>query len=304
MHDHGHSHNGDKRLVGAVLVNVLLTIAQIVGGILSGSLSLVADALHNLSDAGALVIALVARRIGRRPADRQRTFGYRRAEIIGALFNLTTLVLIGLYLIYEAASRFFAPQAVEGWIVVWVAGIALVVDIATAALTYTLSKDSLNIRAAFVHNVSDALASVAVIIAGTLILLYEWYWTDLAATVLISIYVLYHGISMMRSTVHILMEGTPRDLELSEVAAALTELPGVVDVHHLHAWQLDENHRALEAHIVVASTAASGVQLKRAARAVLMERFRIGHCTLELEQPGDADFCASDASLSRCFEGA
>ena len=301
MHDHSHDH-GDKRLAGAVLVNVLLTIAQIVGGVLSGSLSLVADALHNLSDAGALLIALLARRIGRRPADRERTFGYRRAEVIGALFNLTTLVIVGLYLIYEAVSRFFAPQEVEGWIVVWVAGIALVVDVATAVLTYTMSKDSLNVRAAFVHNVSDALASVAVIFAGTLILLYEWYWTDLVATVLISIYVLYQGVSMMRSTVHILMEGTPPGLELSEVAAALTEQEGVIEVHHLHAWQLDENHRALEAHLVVEADLSSAAQLKRAARALLMERFSIGHSTLELEHPGEAEFCSTHSSVPSCFE--
>ena len=119
MHDHGHghAHGGDKRLMGAVVVNVLLTVAQVVGGVLSGSLSLIADALHNLNDAAALGIALVARRISRRPADSKRTFGYRRAEVIGALINLTTLILVGLYLIYEAGSRYFNPQPIEGWIV-------------------------------------------------------------------------------------------------------------------------------------------------------------------------------------------
>ena len=178
-------------MVGAVLVNVLLTFAQVVGGILSGSLSLVADALHNLNDAASLGIALVARRIARRPADSRRTFGYRRAEVIGAIINLTTLIIVGLYLIYEAVSRYFDPRPIEGWVVVWVAGIALAVDIVTALLTFKLSKGNLNIRAAFIHNVSDALASVAVIVAGTLILLYDWYWADLAATVLISGYVLY-----------------------------------------------------------------------------------------------------------------
>ena len=251
MHDHGHAHGGDKRLVGAVLVNVLLTVAQVVGGVLSGSLSLVADALHNLNDAASLGIALVARRIARRPADSRRTFGYRRAEVIGALINLTTLIIVGLYLIYEAVSRYFDPRPIEGWVVVWVAGIALGVDIVTAVLTFRLSKGNLNIRAAFVHNVSDALASVAVIVAGTLILLYDWYWADLAATVLISGYVLYQGVTMMRATVRILLEGVPSDIRLEDVASALAALPGVDEVHHLHVWQLDENHRALEAHLVV-----------------------------------------------------
>jgi len=288
--------------LGAVVVNVLLTVAQVVGGILSGSLSLVADALHNLNDAGALGIALVARRIARRPADNRRTFGYRRAEVIGALINLTTLILVGLYLIYEAVSRYFDPQPIEGWVVVWVAGFALVIDIATAVLTFKLSKGSLNIRAAFVHNVSDALASVAVIVAGTLILLYGWNWTDLVATVLISAYVLYQGVSMMRSTAHILMEGVPPDVMLTDVSSALAGLSGVENVHHLHVWQLDESHRALEAHLVVQDGIRDGAQLKCSARQLLMDRFGIGHSALELEVSGEVERCVNHESLPRCFE--
>lgn len=302
MHDHGHAHGGDRRLVWAVVVNVLLTVAQVIGGVLSGSLSLVADALHNLNDAASLGVALVARRIARRPADVKRTFGYRRAEVIGALINLTTLIIVGLYLIYEAATRYFNPQPIEGWIVVWVASIALVIDIATAVLTYRLSKDSLNVRAAFVHNVSDALASVAVIVAGTLILLYDWYWADLVATVMIAAYVLYQGVTMMRDTVRILLEGVPPDIRLEEVAAALAEIPGVQGVHHLHVWQLDEKHRALEAHIVVQESATDAEALKTAARKALMERFRVGHTTLELELPGEQESCGNDESLPDCFE--
>ena len=302
MHAHGHAHGGDKRLVGAVLVNVLLTVAQVVGGVLSGSLSLVADALHNLNDAASLGVALVARRIARRPADTKRTFGYRRAEVIGALINLTTLIIVGLYLIYEAAARHFTPQPIEGWVVVWVAAIALIIDVATAVLTYRLSKGSLNVRAAFVHNVSDALASVAVIVAGTLILLYDWYWADLAATVLIAAYVLYQGITMMRDTVRILLEGVPPDIRLEEVATALEAIPGVHGIHHLHVWQLDETHRALEAHVVVQDSATDTRQLKTVVRQTLMGRFRIGHSTLELELPGEEGSCGNHDFLSDCFE--
>lgn len=302
MHDHGHAHGGDKRLVGAVAVNVLLTVAQVVGGLLSGSLSLIADALHNLSDAAALGIALVARRIARRPADSRRTFGYRRAEVIGALINLTTLIIVGLYLIYEAGSRFFDPQPIEGWIVVWVAGIALVVDIATAVLTFSLSKGNMNVRAAFVHNVSDALASVAVIVAGTLILLYDWYWADMLATLLIAGYVIYQGIAMMRGAVRILLDSVPPDVDLGDVHSALKAVPGVHGVHHLHVRQLDEEHRALEAHLVLAGVASEGLHVKRAVRDVLMERFRIAHSTLELEFHGGQESCGHHESMPDCFE--
>ena len=185
---HEHNHNteaiGDKRLMVAIGVNTALTLGQIVGGILSGSLSLIADALHNLSDAASLVIALIARKIGRGPPYAFKTFGYRRSETIAALINLVTLIIVGLYLIYEAIGRLFSPQPIEGWTVVVVAGIALVVDIVTAFLTYTMSKNSMNIKAAFLHNVSDALASVGVVIAGTLILLYGWYWADTVLTLI------------------------------------------------------------------------------------------------------------------------
>lgn len=300
VHNHDHAHGGDRLLVGAVFINVLLTVVQIVGGLAAGSLSLVADALHNLSDAASLGIALVARRIARKPADRERTFGYRRAEIIGALINLTTLIIVGLYLIYEALARAFDPRLVEGWIVIWIAAVALVIDVVTAVITFRLSKGNLNLRAAFIHNVSDALASVAVIASGALILIYDWYWTDLVATVLISIYVLYQGITMMRTSISILMEGTPHDVQLPEVTAALAELPGVHSVHHLHVWQLDEHHRALEAHFVVVEEFRESSQLKRSARELLMQRFRIGHSTFELEFVGEE--CSSHDFFDGCLK--
>ena len=166
---HSHQHDtenlGDGKLMAAVVINVLLTVAQVIGGIISGSLSLIADALHNLSDAASLGIAIIARKIGRRPADELKTFGYKRAEVIAALINLTTLIIIGVYLIYEALWRLAEPQEIAGWLVVIVASIALVVDVVTALLTYAQSKNSMNIKAAFLHNLSDALASLAEVAA-------------------------------------------------------------------------------------------------------------------------------------------
>lgn len=288
-HGHHHHHHdttdmGEKRLMVAVAVNLLLTLAQVVGGIVSGSLSLVADALHNLSDAASLGIALFARRIGRKPADHVKTFGYQRAEVIAALINLVSLVLIGLYLVYEAISRFFSPEPIAGWIVVWVAGIALVIDAITAMLTYAQSKHSMNIRAAFLHNLTDALASVAVIIAGTLILLYGWIWIDAALTLLIAGYVLWQGVIMLPKTIHLLMEGTPDGIEIEQVVAAMQSVPDVEGVHHVHIWQLDEHRNALEAHVVARShTLAEAEAVKAAIKTLLQEQFSIGHSTLELE---------------------
>ena len=196
LKDHQHHHRkpeSDRGLLVAVGINVLLTFAQIMGGIISGSLSLIADALHNLSDAASLGIALFARKISRKPADEFKTFGYQRAEVIAALINLTLLITISLYLIYEAIWRIVEPQAITGWIMVLVAGIALIVDTITALITYKMSKSSINMKAAFLHNLADALASIGVILAGSFILLYEWYWVDTLVTFFIAGFVLWQG---------------------------------------------------------------------------------------------------------------
>ena len=285
---HGHTHfeeSGDTPLLVAIAINLILTIAQVVGGIFSGSLSLIADALHNFSDAGALVIAYGARRIGRLPADGARTFGYKRAETIGALINLTTLIVLGLYLVYEAVERFIDPQPVAGWTVVVVAGIALVIDVATAVLTFSMSKGSLNIKAAFVHNISDALASIAVIVVGVLILRYELYIADPIATLLIAGYVLFQGFSMIRETIHILMEGTPEGIEIQQIIQAMCSLEGIVQVHHVHVWSLDEQRIALEAHVVLTAEGLQNMdEVKRSTKAHLAEHFGIEHSTLEFEE--------------------
>ena len=272
---------GDRRLAVAITFNMLLTVAQVIGGIVSGSLSLIADALHNFSDASSLIIALVARKIGRRPADHFKTFGYKRAEVIAALINLVTLVLIGLYLMYEAVWRIVEPAVIEGWTVVIVAGFALVIDVATAMLTYRMSRTSINIRAAFLHNVSDALASVGVVVAGTLILLYEWYWTDTVLTLIIASYVLYQAATLMPKTIHILMQGTPENIAIEDVIQAMQQVIGVSNVHHVHIWQLDEQHNALEAHVVIGDSQMQSV--KGALKEMLTQRFAITHSTLEFE---------------------
>ena len=283
-HHHHHDTHGmsDARLVWAVIVNVGLTFAQIVGGILSGSLALIADALHNFSDAASLGLALFARKVGRRPADKLMTFGYGRAEIVAALINLTTLIIVGLYLLVEAVNRYFDPQPIEGWTVVIVAGIALIIDVATAALVQKGAKGSLNIKAAFLHNVSDALASVGVIVAGTLILLYEMYIADLVMTAVIAAYVLYQGFSLLPGTIKLLMGAVPDDVEFDAILQSLESVDGVESVHHLHIWNLDEHRRALEAHIVPRSdTIVEFEFIKGRVRSQLSSTFSIEHATLE-----------------------
>ncbi len=285
----GHHHHvdpkaGNARLAWAIAINLLLTIVQIIGGILSGSLALIADAIHNLSDALSLILAFVARMIAQRPADETMTFGYGRAEIVAALINYTTLILIGLYLTYEAILRLLDPTGIDGWLVVVVAVFALGVDTATALMTYGLSKESMNIRAAFLHNVADALGSVAVIVAGTVIILYDWRLIDPLVTLLIAGYILWQSVSEIGGSVRILMLGSPPDLDAQAVLTAMRAVPGVENVHHVHLWQMQEHEFALDAHIVIADGLWSDAdRVKLAVKTHLQNRFGLSHVTLELE---------------------
>ncbi|WP_425046753.1 cation diffusion facilitator family transporter [Primorskyibacter sp. S87] len=286
---HGHHHHvdpeaGDRRVFAAIAVNMGLTVAQIVGGIISGSLALIADALHNFSDAISLIIAFAARKIARRPRDAEMTFGYGRVEVVAALINYTTLIVIGLYLLYEAAMRFADPQPVEGWLIVVIAGIALIVDAVTAALTYAMSKFSVNIRAAFLHNVADALGSVAVIVAGTLILLYDWRLIDPLVTVLIAGYILWQSFREIGPVIRILMLGSPPEIETDAVLDTVREIDGVTGIHHAHFWQMDEHRAALDAHVVIAEGRWNDADaVKDRIKAALSDHFDIEHTTLELE---------------------
>ena len=291
-HHHGHHHQhldpeaGDRAVGLAVAANLLLTIAEIAGGLLSGSVALIADAVHNLSDAASLAIAWAARRIARRPTDAAMTFGYKRAELVAALINYTTLILIGLWLLWEAAARFFAPPEIDGPIIIWIAALALVVDLATAALTWRLSKQSLNIRAAFVHNLADALGSVAVIVVGVAVTLWDWRLADPIVTLGIAVYILRLALAEIRGVIRILMLGTPPELDPSEVLAAMEAVAGVEGVHHLHLWQISEHVTSLEAHVVTGAPDFEAVRaVKAALRDMLAARFRIGHVTLDTETP-------------------
>ena len=281
-HNHG-AYSGSKRLGLAVAINLLLTAAQVIGGVLSGSLSLIADALHNFSDAAGLLLALIARRISRRPADEQRTFGYGRAEVVGGLINLTSIMVIAGYLLIEAINRTFDRPEIDGWMVVIIAGIALVVDAATAVLTYTMSKGSVNIKAAFLHNVADALASVAVIITGTLIILFDWYWTDIVATIGISVYIVWVSWSPMKRCIRILMQSTPEHLSINLIAESLSLIEGVDAVAHLHVWPIDERTTSLEVSVGVAENATIQdiERIRRDAIDLLTKRYGIHHVTFE-----------------------
>ena len=290
-HSHNHSHGtedvSDGVLLWSVIINVGLSVFEFAAGVISGSVALMADAAHNTNDAGALLIAYIARKISRRGADEQFTFGYRRAELIGAMIQLTALILVGLYLVYEAIRRIFEPEPLQGGWIMAAAGIALLVDIVTAWLLWAMSKGSLNVKAAFLHNLTDAGASIAVLMGGASIFWLEWTWVDPVLTLIIAGYILYMSFGMLKKTSAILMEGAPPDLDLGDVVGAMEDVAGVISVHHLHVWELNESHRAMEAHVVANASPGDlqASELRAQLKSLLAERFHITHSTLEMESP-------------------
>ncbi len=298
-HDHGHAHvdpdSGDRRVAIAIWANGILTVVQVVGGIFAGSLALIADAIHNFSDMASLVIAFGARKISRRPADAEMTFGYKRIEIVAALINYTTLIVIGLYLVYEGAMRMIDPPEVLGWWVVILGGVALVVDTLTAMLTYSMQKGSVNIRALFLHNLSDALSSVAVIVGGALILVYDIRWVDPAITIGIALYILYLAFTEIGGTIRLLMLASPPEIDNDRLIGAVLGVQGVESLHRVHFWQIDEEKVSVDAHVVVARDHWDRFEtVKRDIKAMLAEEFDIRHSTLEFEHP---DYIHTDQTV-------
>ena len=293
-HQHAHGEQtpqgGSWRLVAALLLNVAIVAAQIVGGLLSGSLSLLADAAHNGSDAVSLGISYRARKIAGRKADRRRTFGYNRAELIGAMINLTTLFVIAFYLIYEAIRRFVSPSEVEGTTILIVSAIAFVEDALSVWLLAREMKGSLNIRAAFIHLFADTLSTIGVMAGGLLIYFYGVYWVDPAVTAAIAVYILVHSYVEIRKTIRILMESAPEGFDFDRMVREVEELDGVSDIHHVHVWQLDEHRTALEAHLTVRPRDLEAIAaVKRRVKAKLRDDFDVEHTTLEIETDDEAD---------------
>jgi len=282
------SKKADKRsdytLIFAFLINVLLSIFQIIGGILSGSLSLIADALHNFTDAITIGLGIFARIIGRRPADKIRSFGYKRAEMIAAFINVISLIIIGFFLIYEAILRFIEPNIISGKLMIIVASIALIVDLATTIITAYLSKESTNMKVVYLHNLADSLASVAVIIGGFFILKYDMYWIDAFLTLLIALYILLQSFMLTPDILNFFMDGTPKGINIDQIKKKVEEIDLVIDMHDIHVWGIDEEQNALEAHVIVEVSELKEVEnLKYQIKGILDKNFNISHSTLEFE---------------------
>ena len=250
-HEHSHSHNDLKgrNLLISIVLNLLITVSQAIGGLISGSLSLLSDALHNFSDVLSLVVSYVADRYSKKNASAEKTFGYKRAEIIAAFVNASSLLIVALYLIYEAVVRFLHPQEIKSGIVIWLALLGIVANGFSVLLLRKDAKENMNMRSAYLHLITDMAASVAVLIGGLLMKFYDWFWVDSVLTVLIAVYLLFMGYDLLKSSFKVLMLFTPDDINLTKISLALSEIPEIKNAHHMHVWQLNEKEIHLEAHI-------------------------------------------------------
>ena len=256
-------------------------VAELIGGWLSNSLALLADAGHMFADVAALALALFAIRIAQRPATLERTFGYHRAEILAALLNGVALIVVSLFILSEAWKRFREPAQVEAPLMIVVAAGGLVINLLGLWVLSGGRTGSLNMRGAWLHVFSDALGSVQAVVAGVLILKFGWLWVDPLASVLIALLVIYSAWTLLRDSVTVLMEGSPVHIDVAAVRDALRAHPRVVDVHDLHVWTITSGLESLSAHIVV--EAEPPADLLPALQATLRERFRIEHVTIQLE---------------------
>ena len=297
IHIHKHEVKG-KNLIFSILLNLLITIAQVIGGIISGSLALISDALHNFSDVLSLVFSLVAHKLSRRKASLNNTFGYKRAELIAAFVNAITLIIVAFFLIYEASSRLFHPEPIKSGLVIWLALLGIVVNGGSVLLLKKDSEHNLNMKSAYLHLLTDMMASVAVLVGGLLMKFYGWFWVDSIMTLLIASYLIYVSYDLIKSATKMLMLFTPDYINIKELVREVHKIKGVNKLHHIHIWHLNDEELHLEAHLDCSEDikmSEFNILLEKI-ETVLYKEFKINHINIqpEFKKEDPKDFIVQD----------
>ncbi|WP_010676611.1 cation diffusion facilitator family transporter [Bacillus timonensis] len=299
-HHHGHDHHGHhhhhhhfdevregnkKGLLIALLITAGIMLLEFFGGLFTNSLALLSDSGHMLSDTSSLFLSLVAFWFATRPASPKKTYGFYRFEILAALFNAVTLFIIAGFIVYEAIQRFFEPPTVASGTMMIIAGIGLLANLLSAWSLISKGdvKNNVNLRSAYLHVLGDALGSVGAIIAGLLMLLFEWYIADPIISVVVAILILKSAWGVLTHSVHILMEGTPITIDQKEVKSTLEEIDGVIDVHDLHIWTITSGMDSLTCHILIKDEHDSQEILQQVIDKI-REKFKIEHTTIQIEK--------------------
>lgn len=292
MPEHEHHNHGNlsgKNLFITVVLNVCITIAQLIGGILSGSLALLSDALHNFSDVLSLLISYGANRLSQKEGSHSKTFGYRRAEILATLFNASTLIAISLYIIFEAINRLFDPQTIDSSLVIWLGLLGILVNGGSIFLLKEDAQENMNIKAAYLHMLGDMLTSVAVVFGGVLMMFWHIYWVDPIISILIALYLMFASYGLLKESGVILMQFAPKSLNVSDIINTILEEKSIETVHHVHLWSLDDHRIHLEAHLDFKENISlrESTQIVKALEKKLEEIFHIGHTSFQCEYQRD-----------------
>lgn len=288
-HHHGEvSEKSVKLLIVSFAINMLLSVVEIIGGIVSGSVALIGDALHNTSDAFSILIAVIAFKIGHKKASVKYSYGFKRAEVIGGFVNLILLFISGCYLLAEGVERLIMPQEIDGIMIVWISVLALIIDAATAKISHHDAHHNSNMKMVFVHNLADAFGSVGVIVSGLCVMWFGVYYVDGIVALLIAFYMIFQAVVSFPQTVNILMNAAPDDLDIEEIKREIMQIKDVKGVHHIHLWCINEHDVAIECHV---ESTALGVAPQIST--VLKEKFNIRHCNIQTEETN----CCQDCEL-------
>ena len=297
VHIHKHEVKG-RNLVFSIILNLLITIAQVIGGIISGSLALISDALHNFSDVITLIFSLIANKLSRRKASIDHTFGFKRAELIAAFVNAETLIIVALFLIYGAIERFYNPHPIKSGLVIWMALLGIAVNGVSALMLKKDAEHNLNMKSAYLHLFTDMLASVAVLVGGLLMKYFGWFWVDSVMTILIAVFLIVVGIDLLKTSTKMLMLFTPEHIDIKEIVREVHKVSGAGKLHHIHVWHLNDEELHLEAHLDCSEDIKMSEfnDLLHQIEQVLFTQFNINHINIqpEFKKEDPKDFIVQD----------
>lgn len=294
-HSHHYNEPSKKKLLISVILNAGITLAEFIGGILSNSLALISDAVHNLSDTMAIIISYVAMLIGKKDSTDKNTFGFKRIEILAALFNAVVLIAISIYLFFEAYERFINPEPIKGATMFIVATIGLLGNLISVVLLHKDSAHNLNVKAAYLHLIGDTLSSVGVIIGSVLIYFWNVNWVDPLLTIIIGLIIIRGTWGILKETIEILMQASPAGLDIQKIKSALEKHPDVMNIHHVHTWSLSDNIVHFQGHVEVNKNLSieqvDKIRIKL--ENILHRDFKIDHITIQME----SDTCAKKSTI-------
>lgn len=292
-HNHSHHHHEvqGKNLLFSIVLNLVITVAQVIGGLISGSLALLSDALHNFSDVLSLVFSYVAHKLSKKKASVNQTFGYKRAELIAAFVNAMTLIIVALFLIYGATERFFNPKEIQSELVIWLSILGIIANGLSALMLKNDADKNLNMKSAYLHLFTDMLASFAVLIGGLLMKYFQWFWVDSVLTLIIAIYLIIVGFDLLKKSTQMLMLFTPVHIDIEEIVKEVHRISGGGKLHHIHVWHLNDDELHLEAHLDCQEDIKMSEfnEIIHQVEHVLFDKFQINHINIQPEYNKEED---------------